>query len=63
MLISGAWKQSRSESSRHGQNEMTIEVQKQETQLDRIEALLRQLLEALIRMNQRLDVVCGRDVR
>ncbi len=41
---------------------MTTEVQKQETQLDRIEALLRQLLEALIRMNQRLDVVCGRDV-
>jgi hypothetical protein len=33
------------------------------TQLDRIEALLRQLLEALIRMNQRLDVVCGHELR
>jgi hypothetical protein len=32
-----------------------------ETQLDRIEALLRQLLEALIRMNIRLDVVCGHE--
>jgi hypothetical protein len=41
---------------------MTTEVQRQETQLDRIEALLRQLLDALVRMNRRLDAVCGRDV-
>jgi hypothetical protein len=41
---------------------MTVETQKQETQLDRIEALLRQLLAALIKMNQRLDVVCGHEL-
>jgi hypothetical protein len=41
---------------------MTVEAQKQETQLDRIEALLRQLLEALIKMNMRLDVVCGHEL-
>lgn len=40
---------------------MTTEVQAQETQFDRIEALLRQLLEALLRMNRRLDVVCGHE--
>ncbi len=33
------------------------------TQLDRIEDLLRQLLAALIRMNMRLDVVCGRELK
>jgi hypothetical protein len=42
---------------------MTTEVQAQETQLDRIEALLRQLLAALIKMNMRLDVVCGHEQR
>lgn len=31
------------------------------TQLDRIEELLRMLLAALVRMNTRLDVVCGRE--
>jgi hypothetical protein len=34
-----------------------------ETQLDRIEALLRQLLISLIRMNRRLDQVCGKESR
>jgi hypothetical protein len=40
---------------------MTTEVQGQETQLDRIEALLRVLLAALARMNNRLDAVCGHE--
>jgi len=31
----------------------------QTAQLDRIEALLRELLAALIAMNNRLDAVCG----
>jgi hypothetical protein len=35
----------------------------EETQLDRIEQLLRHLLAVLIRMNQRLDVVCGHEQR
>lgn len=35
----------------------------EETQLDRIEALLRQLLAALIKMNIRLDAVCGHDLK
>jgi hypothetical protein len=35
----------------------------QETQLDRIEELLRHLLAVLIRMNSRLDIVCGREPR
>jgi hypothetical protein len=33
----------------------------EETQLDRIEELLRALLAALIKMNMRLDVVCGKE--
>jgi hypothetical protein len=38
-------------------------VMPEETQLDRIEALLRQLLAALIKMNMRLDVVCGHELK
>jgi hypothetical protein len=34
----------------------------EESQLDRIEALLRQLLAALIKINNRLDVVCGHEL-
>jgi hypothetical protein len=39
---------------------MSNEVEK--TQLDRIEALLRQLLVALVKINSRLDVVCGHEL-
>lgn len=35
----------------------------QETQLDRIEGLLRHLLVVLIKMNSRLDVVCGHELK
>jgi hypothetical protein len=35
----------------------------EQTQLDRIENLLRQLLAALIRMNMRLDVICGPELK
>jgi hypothetical protein len=35
----------------------------EETQLDRIEALLRQLLAALVKINSRLDVVCGHELK
>jgi hypothetical protein len=35
----------------------------EKTQLDRIEDLLRQLLAALIKMNMRLDIVCGRELK
>lgn len=34
-----------------------------ETQLDRVEALLRALLEAMVKMNTRLDAVCGHELR
>jgi hypothetical protein len=35
----------------------------EQTQLDRIEELLRHLLVVLIRMNERLDVVCGKEMQ
>lgn len=34
-----------------------------QTQLDRIEELLRALLDAMIKMNIRLDAVCGRELK
>lgn len=48
---------------------MMPEVQKQETQLDRIEQTVRQLRremgeikQAIFRVNRRLDVVCGHEL-
>lgn len=35
----------------------------EQTQFDRIEALLRELLLALVRINMRLDVVCGHELK
>ena len=35
----------------------------EQTQLNRIEMLLREMMEMLIRMNARLDVVCGHELK
>lgn len=41
----------------------TPDVTQDVTQLDRIEMLLRALLEATIKMNLRLDLLCGHELK